>query len=204
MHHENSSPRPASADAEWIARAQQGDESAFRSHLQSAPEARLSPLPAHDRQCPGSRRSDPGGLSAGVSKDSDLPRRGRHFQLGCTVSLSTSCSCAVAGKHVEISMETSVQNDKSESQRWEFAVPDLVLSGVIDRLSLELEVAELPEGYREVFLMHDVLGYGITKSPRRRATPSAIPNRSCTSPHEAAPVLPLGEAPAGVRRAGCR
>jgi RNA polymerase sigma-70 factor (ECF subfamily) len=40
------------------------------------------------------------------------------------------------------------------------AAPDIALTGAIDRLSLERAVAELPSGYRIVFILHDVEGYG--------------------------------------------
>jgi RNA polymerase sigma-70 factor (ECF subfamily) len=159
VHHENSSPRPASADAEWIARAQQGDESAFEA-IYKAHQKRVYHLCLR--------------MTGNVPEAEDLTQEAflqvfRKIQTFRGESAFSTWLHRLAvnvvlmrrrrKKHVEISMETSVQNDKSESQRWEFAVPDLVLSGVIDRLSLELAVAELPEGYREVFLMHDVLGY---------------------------------------------
>src|SRR5262250_2164907 len=51
------------------------------------------------------------------------------------------------------------QSEKPERVEREFAVRDLELSGVVDRVSLELAVGKLSEGYREVFLLHDVLGY---------------------------------------------
>jgi len=40
-----------------------------------------------------------------------------------------------------------------------FGAPDLSLSGSIDRLALERAVADLPAGYRLIFILHDVEGY---------------------------------------------
>jgi RNA polymerase sigma-70 factor (ECF subfamily) len=40
-----------------------------------------------------------------------------------------------------------------------FGAPDLALSGTIDRLALERAVADLPAGYRLIFILHDVEGY---------------------------------------------
>jgi len=40
-----------------------------------------------------------------------------------------------------------------------FGTPDLRLSGSIDRLALERAVADLPAGYRLIFVLHDVEGY---------------------------------------------
>jgi RNA polymerase sigma-70 factor (ECF subfamily) len=37
--------------------------------------------------------------------------------------------------------------------------PDLRLSGVVDRVNLSKAIAQLPDGYREMFIMHDVEGY---------------------------------------------
>lgn len=61
----------------------------------------------------------------------------------------------------------------------EFAVPnfefgerDLNLAGVIDRLSLERAVAELPAGYRAVFVLHDVEGYAHNEIAKIRGSSS--------------------------------
>ena len=40
-----------------------------------------------------------------------------------------------------------------------FGRPDLTLSGSIDRLALERAVANLPAGYRLIFVLHDIEGY---------------------------------------------
>ena len=37
---------------------------------------------------------------------------------------------------------------------------DLALAGALDRLNLERAIAELPRGYRVVFVLHDVEGFG--------------------------------------------
>ncbi|MGB6973399.1 MAG: sigma-70 family RNA polymerase sigma factor [Terracidiphilus sp.] len=40
-----------------------------------------------------------------------------------------------------------------------FGTPDLRLTGSIDRLALERAVADLPAGYRLIFVLHDIEGY---------------------------------------------
>jgi RNA polymerase sigma-70 factor, ECF subfamily len=40
-----------------------------------------------------------------------------------------------------------------------FGAPDLTLTGCIDRLALERAVADLPAGYRLIFVLHDIEGY---------------------------------------------
>jgi RNA polymerase sigma-70 factor, ECF subfamily len=59
---------------------------------------------------------------------------------------------------IEMPLEDASGDDLSE-QRPEFGAPDLALTGSIDRLNLERAVAQLPDGYRRVFVLHDVLGY---------------------------------------------
>jgi RNA polymerase sigma-70 factor (ECF subfamily) len=45
--------------------------------------------------------------------------------------------------------------------------PDRVLSTAIDRLNLERAVSQMPAGYRQVFLLHYVEGYGHREIARR-------------------------------------
>lgn len=46
-------------------------------------------------------------------------------------------------------------------QRFErsFGAPDLVLSGTIDRLTLQRAINNLPPGYRLIFVLHDIEGF---------------------------------------------
>jgi RNA polymerase sigma-70 factor (ECF subfamily) len=41
----------------------------------------------------------------------------------------------------------------------ELGVPDLHLNGVIDRLTLQAAIDELPAGYKAMFILHDIQGY---------------------------------------------
>jgi len=41
----------------------------------------------------------------------------------------------------------------------EFGGPDLRLNGVIDRITLQAAINELPPGYRAMFILHDIQGY---------------------------------------------
>ncbi|HEY1262245.1 MAG TPA: sigma-70 family RNA polymerase sigma factor [Terriglobales bacterium] len=51
------------------------------------------------------------------------------------------------------------ESDESERAQAELGAPDTRLEALPDRISLELAIAELPEGYRRVFELHDVLGH---------------------------------------------
>jgi RNA polymerase sigma-70 factor (ECF subfamily) len=55
--------------------------------------------------------------------------------------------------------ETSDPDDESSGPRKEIGATDLVLSGSIDRVHLERAIEQLPPGYRQVFVLHDVQGF---------------------------------------------
>lgn len=60
----------------------------------------------------------------------------------------------------QTSLEESMETDAGgEGPRREPGKDDLILVGAIDRLTLEDAIGQLPPGYREVFLLHDVEGY---------------------------------------------
>lgn len=58
----------------------------------------------------------------------------------------------------EIPVEIAAEDEKSEWPQKEFGAPDLVLLSLVDRVCLDRAIAELPPGYRHVFVLHDVLG----------------------------------------------
>jgi RNA polymerase sigma-70 factor (ECF subfamily) len=50
-------------------------------------------------------------------------------------------------------------NDEDSVPRWEIGNPDIRMIGVFDRANLQTAVEQLPEGYKRMFLLHDVHGY---------------------------------------------
>jgi RNA polymerase sigma-70 factor (ECF subfamily) len=58
-----------------------------------------------------------------------------------------------------MSLEEATSVDEFDEQKIEFGAPDPVLSGSIDRLHLERAIAQLPPGYKQIFVLHDVEGY---------------------------------------------
>jgi RNA polymerase sigma-70 factor (ECF subfamily) len=58
-----------------------------------------------------------------------------------------------------LSLDSSDEDKKSEWSAKEYGSSDLLQTGIIDRLSLEAAIEQLPPGYRQVFEMHDVLGW---------------------------------------------
>jgi len=59
----------------------------------------------------------------------------------------------------EVPIEAGNDEEESEWTRSEFGSYDPKLEGAIDRHQLEIAIAELPIGYRQVFELHDVMGY---------------------------------------------
>ena len=55
--------------------------------------------------------------------------------------------------------ETYSNNLDSKPVRREFGVRDERLAGCVDRITLSRAVRELPDGYRTIFLLHEVEGY---------------------------------------------
>jgi len=58
-----------------------------------------------------------------------------------------------------ISLDEAMEPAPEEGPGRSFGAPDLMLTGAIDRLALERAVAELPAGYRLIFILHDVDGF---------------------------------------------
>ena len=59
----------------------------------------------------------------------------------------------------ETSLDEPAGADEEKSKPIEFGKPDLRLSGLIDRINLERAVSQLPDGYKEMFFLHDVEGF---------------------------------------------
>ena len=58
-----------------------------------------------------------------------------------------------------ISLDEAMEPTPQEGPSRSFGAPDLTLTGAIDRLALERAVADLPAGYRLIFILHDVEGF---------------------------------------------
>ena len=50
-------------------------------------------------------------------------------------------------------------NDEISSTQLQAGITDLRLSGLFDRINLETAIEQLPEGYKAMFILHDVYGY---------------------------------------------
>lgn len=61
-------------------------------------------------------------------------------------------------KPQQVSYDNPLSVGESMLER-DFGRSDTQLEGVLDRITLARAIKELPEGYRTVFILHDVLGY---------------------------------------------
>jgi RNA polymerase sigma-70 factor (ECF subfamily) len=60
----------------------------------------------------------------------------------------------------EVSLDAALESGEEDSRPLlEFGGPDLRLSGVLDHVNLSRAIEQLPDGYKEVFILHDVEGY---------------------------------------------
>jgi len=63
-------------------------------------------------------------------------------------------------RHQEVSLEETLEPGKEDSGPiTELGGPDLRLSGVVDQINLSRAIEQLPDGYKEMFILHDVEGY---------------------------------------------
>src|ERR1700679_1280760 len=58
-----------------------------------------------------------------------------------------------------ISLDEAMEPSPDEGPGRSLGAPDLSLAGSIDRMALERAIADLPAGYRLIFVLHDVEGY---------------------------------------------
>jgi RNA polymerase sigma-70 factor (ECF subfamily) len=62
--------------------------------------------------------------------------------------------------HPQISLDAASEQDEENGRPpIEFGAPDLRLSGLIDRVNLQRAIDQLPPGYKEMFILHDIEGY---------------------------------------------
>jgi RNA polymerase sigma-70 factor (ECF subfamily) len=62
-------------------------------------------------------------------------------------------------RHQEKSLDAMFEPEEDSKVPMEFGGPDLRLSGMLDHLNLNRAIDQLPDGYKEMFILHDVQGY---------------------------------------------
>ena len=63
-------------------------------------------------------------------------------------------------RHPEVSLDAAIESEQEDSRpAIELGAPDPQLTGAVDRMNLNKAIDQLPDGYREMFILHDVEGY---------------------------------------------
>jgi RNA polymerase sigma-70 factor (ECF subfamily) len=78
------------------------------------------------------------------------------YRLTANVAFMSFRKKKLATDSLESPAET---DDETRSTGHEIGVIDLRLSGLFDRINLQATIDQLPEGYKAMFLLHDVQGY---------------------------------------------
>ena len=66
-------------------------------------------------------------------------------------------------KPISVPLDEMVEGDDEDKPVYEIGGLDLRLAGLVDRVSLQAAVDQLPEGYKQMFILHDVQGYRHTE-----------------------------------------
>jgi RNA polymerase sigma-70 factor, ECF subfamily len=70
-------------------------------------------------------------------------------------------------KLVSTSLDEITGNDEEDDRpHGEIGAADPQLSGLVDRIDLQSAVGQLPDGYRQIFILYDVLGFNHTEIAR--------------------------------------
>jgi len=150
---------PNSSDTDVLARAQAGDHQAF-SQLYSLHKRRIYSLCLR--------------MVGNVAEAEDLTQEA-FLQLHRKISTFRGDSAFSTWLHrlainvvlmqlrkkglSLISLDEAMEPNPEEGPSRSFGAPDLALTGAIDRLALERAIADLPAGYRLIFILHDVEGF---------------------------------------------
>lgn len=153
-------PRPASAsNAELVARAQRGEEAAFEALFQ---QHRQRVYALCLRMTGNTAEAEELTQEAFLQVFRKIHTfRGESafstwlHRLAVNIVLMRARKKAVSVAPIE---EFVAARDFDELPV-EFGAPDLRLEGSIDRIGLERAIAQLPPGYKQIFLLHDVEGY---------------------------------------------
>ena len=159
MNQENHPVSASLRDAELIARAQNGEESAFEA-LFHAYKRRIYLLCL--RMIGNAAEAEELMQEAFLQ----LFRKIKTFRGEAAfstwlhrVAMNISLMRLRKRKLKNISMEDGDDHDKEDRPERQYGSADLSLKGLVDRVSLEVAIAKLPQGYKRVFELHDVLGY---------------------------------------------
>ena len=146
-------------DAETIRLAQEGDASAFEQIYK-----------AHSRRVYGLcfRMTGNSSLAEDLTQDVFLQvfRKIQTFRAESAFSTwlyRLAVNIVLMRRRIKTLNETSLEAHNEEEgesfARREIGRVDLHVAGVVDRVNLKRALKQLPRGYRQIFILHDVMGY---------------------------------------------
>lgn len=159
MNQQNQTASVSIRDAELIARAQTGDESAFEE-LFHAYKRRIYHLCL--RMIGNAAEAEELTQEAFLQ----LFRKIHTFRGESAfstwlhrVAMNITLMRLRKRKMKDIPLENGEESEQTDRPERQFGSADLGLKGLVDRVCLDSAVAKLPQGYKRVFELHDVLGY---------------------------------------------
>ncbi len=151
------SPTPAASEAEVIRRAQRGDAQAF-GLLFERHKARVYAL------CLRMTRNTAEAEDLTQEAFLHVFRKLAAFRADSALStwlyrVTVNTVLMHFRKKSLATVSVEKQNPEGNSAPREFPMTDSRLTGCVDRMALSRALAELPNGYRKIFLLHEIAGY---------------------------------------------
>lgn len=82
----------------------------------------------------------------------------------------------------QVSLDEPYSNSDGAKIRREYGAKDNCLTGCVDRVALNNAIKDLPQGYRTIFVLHEVEGYEHQEIAEMLGCSVGIRNRNCTKP----------------------
>ena len=158
MSSDKNAPTKAASDAQLIARAQGGDEAAFAA-LYEAHKRRVYSLCLRMVSDPTEAEDLSQEAFLQVFRKLSTFRGESAFSTWLHRLVVNVVLMHLRKKGLQQVSLDDVDSSQEEPVKREYGDDDRRLMGSVDRINLDRAIAELPPGYRAVFVLHDVEGY---------------------------------------------
>ena len=158
MSSDKNAPTRAASDAQLIARAQGGDEAAFAA-LYEAHKRRVYSLCLRMVSDPTEAEDLSQEAFLQVFRKLSTFRGESAFSTWLHRLVVNVVLMHLRKKGLQQVSLDDVDSSQEEPVKREYGDDDRRLMGSVDRINLDRAIAELPPGYRAVFVLHDVEGY---------------------------------------------
>jgi len=155
---DKNAPTKAASDAQLIARAQGGDEAAFAA-LYEAHKRRVYSLCLRMVSDPTEAEDLSQEAFLQVFRKLSTFRGESAFSTWLHRLVVNVVLMHLRKKGLQQVSLDDVDSSQEEPVKREYGDDDRRLMGSVDRINLDRAIAELPPGYRAVFVLHDVEGY---------------------------------------------